>query len=258
MRSGARRRCPGRVPEAPPEAVRTLLREALAAAAGHVGEAAGKRLLAACGVRPVPGALARRPAEAIVAAERFGWPVVAKIASPDIAHKTEVGGVRLGLRSAAASEAAFAAILDDVRRNAPDARIEGVSVQPQIEGGVELLLGATRDPTFGWMLTLGLGGVWTELMSDVRHALAPVSAAEAEALLRGLKGFPLLDGHRGRPKADVAAAAEAAAALSRAALALGDAATEIEVNPLLVRPAGQGAFAADALVMLRSAAAQAA
>src|SRR5918995_163775 len=101
-----------------------------------------------------------------------------KTMPPEVgAVKTEVGGVRLGLRSAAASEAAFAAILDDVRRNAPDARIEGVSVQPQIEGGVELLLGATRDPTFGWMLTLGLGGVWTELMSDVRHALAPVSAA---------------------------------------------------------------------------------
>jgi acyl-CoA synthetase (NDP forming) len=219
----------------------------------QLGEAEGKRLLAGFGVPPVPEALARDANEAVAAAERFGWPVVAKIASPDIAHKTEIGGVRLGLRDAAALREAVAAILEGARRHAPAARIEGVLVQPEITDGIELLLGATRDPVFGWMLTVGLGGVWTELMGDVQHALAPVSAAEAEAMLRRLRGFPLLDGYRGRPCADAAAAAEAAAALSRAALALGEAAVEVEVNPLLVRPAGMGAVAADALVVFRGA-----
>jgi acyl-CoA synthetase (NDP forming) len=238
--------------EPPPEGALALLRAAREAGAAQLGEAEGKRLLAAFGIAPVPEALARTPEEAAGAAARLGWPVVAKIASPDIAHKTEVGGVRLGLRGAAALAAAFAEILDGARRHAPAARVEGVSIQPQIADGVEVLLGATRDPVFGWMLTLGLGGVWTELMGDVRHALAPISAAEAEAMLRGLRGFPLLDGHRGRPKADLAAAAEAAAALSRAVLALGDEVSELEVNPLLVRPARQGAVAADALVVLPS------
>ena len=225
----------------------------LPAGVAQLGEAEGKRLLAGFGVPAMPEALARTVEEAVAAAERFGWPVVAKIASPDIAHKTEVGGVRLNLADAAALRDAFAGILEGARHHAPQARIEGVSIQPQVADGVELLLGATRDPVFGWMITLGLGGVWTELMGDVQHALAPISAAEAEAMLRRLKGFALLDGYRGRPRADVAAAAEAAAALSRAVLALDDAATEVEVNPLLVRAAGQGALAADALVVLRGA-----
>ena len=225
----------------------------LPAGVAQLGEAEGKRLLAGFGVPAMPEALARTVEEAVAGAERFGWPVVAKIASPDIAHKTEVGGVRLNLADAAALRDAFAGILEGARHHAPQARIEGVSIQPQVADGVELLLGATRDPVFGWMITLGLGGVWTELMGDVQHALAPISAAEAEAMLRRLKGFALLDGYRGRPRADVAAAAEAAAALSRAVLALDDAATEVEVNPLLVRAAGQGALAADALVVLRGA-----
>ena len=225
----------------------------LPAGVAQLGEAEGKRLLAGFGVPAMPEALARTVEEAVASAERFGWPVVAKIASPDIAHKTEVGGVRLNLADAAALRDAFAGILEGARHHAPQARIEGVSIQPQVADGVELLLGATRDPVFGWMITLGLGGVWTELMGDVQHALAPISTAEAEAMLRRLKGFALLDGYRGRPRADVAATAEAAAALSRAVLALGDAATEVEVNPLLVRPAGQGALAADALVVLRGA-----
>jgi acyl-CoA synthetase (NDP forming) len=226
----------------------------LPAGVAQLGEAAGKRLLAGFGVPAMPEALATTAEQAVAAAERFGWPVVAKIASPDIAHKTEVGGVRLGLADAAALAEAFDAILAGARRHAPAARIEGVSIQPQVTDGVELLLGATRDPVFGWMVTLGLGGVWTELMGDVQHALAPISAAEAAAMLRRLKGYPLLDGYRGRPHADLAAAAEAAAALSRAVLALGAAATEVEVNPLLVRPAGRGAVAADALVVLAGAA----
>jgi len=100
------------------------------------------------------------------------------------------------------------------------------------------------------MMTLGLGGVWTELMGDVRHALAPLTPEEAEAMLRELEGFPPLNGYRGQPRMDVAAAADAAAALSRAVAALGNAATEVEVNPLLVHPTGKGALAADALVVL--------
>lgn len=232
-----------------PEAARSLL--AAARGAGLLDEAAGKRLLSAVGIPPVPEVLATTAEAAVAAAEHLGWPVVAKISSPDIAHKTELGGVRLDLADAAAVREAFAAILASVASRAPGARIEGISIQPQIRGGVELLLGATRDAAFGWMITVGLGGVWTELMGDVRHALAPVTAEEAEALLRRLKGFSLLDGYRRAPRMDVAAAARAVAALSEAAVALDAEMTEIEINPLLVRAEGQGAVAADALVVLQ-------
>ena len=129
--------------------------------------------------------------------------------------------------------------------------IEGVTLEPMLAGGVEILAGVTRDAVFGWMLTVGLGGVWTELMKDACHALLPVSAADAEAMLRSLKGFKLLDGYRGAPKADVSAAARAIAALGEAVLAGGERLREVEVNPLLVLPAGKGAVAVDALVLLK-------
>ncbi len=132
----------------------------------------------------------------------------------------------------------------------PNLRIEGVSVEPMLSGGVELLAGLTRDPVFGWMLTVGLGGVWTELMGDVRHQLLPVDAAAAESLLRQLKGFRLLDGYRGAPKADVSAAARAISALCSAVAAGGPRLREVEINPLLVLPQTRGAVAVDALVLL--------
>jgi succinyl-CoA synthetase beta subunit len=142
---------------------------------------------------------------------------------------------------------------DDLLRKAsalPGVRIEGVTVEPMLSGGVEILVGVTRDPVFGWMLTVGLGGVWTELMRDVRHQLLPVDAAAAQSLLQQLKGFRLLDGYRGAPKADVPAAARAIAALCDAVLVGGPRLREVEINPLLVMPQGQGAVAIDALVLL--------
>jgi acyl-CoA synthetase (NDP forming) len=229
--------------------------EPLDAAAAALLDGAGAQLTEAAAVQvlglPAPAAvLARTRPEAMEAAERIGFPVVAKVASAEIAHKTEVGGVRLDLADAAAVGAAFDAILVNAARLAPGARVEGVLVQRQVKGGVELLLGGTRDPVFGWLLTVGLGGVWVELMGDAAHALAPVSEDEALALLRRLRGFPLLDGHRGRPRADQGAAARAIAAFSRRLAALPARVREAEVNPLLVLPAGEGAVAADALLLL--------
>jgi succinyl-CoA synthetase beta subunit len=156
------------------------------------------------------------------------------------------------LRSADDVAGAFDAVMEKAR--AMGVRIEGVTLEPMLTGGVELLIGVTRDPVFGWMLTVGLGGVWTELMKDVRHRLLPVDAVGAEAMLRELKGFALLDGFRGAPKADVAAAAQAIAALCCAVLAGGARLREVEVNPLLVLPQGRGALALDALVLLNSTA----
>ena len=216
-----------------------------------LSETEAKDALARFGVPVVHDALVHTGAEAREAAETIGYPLVAKLVSPDVAHKTEHGLIRLNLTSATATVEAFDAMMAKAQ-SMPSVRIEGVTLEPMLAGGVEILAGVTRDPVFGWMLTVGLGGVWTELMKDVKHRLLPVDAAGAEAMLRDLKGFKLLDGYRGAPKADVAAAAKAIAALGEAVLAGGDALREVEINPLLVMPEGRGAVAVDALVLLNA------
>ena len=214
-----------------------------------LSETEGKDALAAFGVPVVHDALVHSANEAREAADKMGYPLVAKLVSPDVAHKTEHGLIRLGLKDAEAVVEAYKTMTAKAR-SMPGVHIEGVTLEPMLAGGVEILAGVTRDPVFGWMLTVGLGGVWTELMKDVQHRLLPVDAAGAEQMLRGLKGFKLLDGYRGAPKADVAGAARAIAALGEAVLAGGDRLREVEINPLLVMPDGRGAVAVDALVLL--------
>lgn len=213
-----------------------------------LSETEGKEALAAFGLPVVHDALVQTAAEARAAAETVGFPLVIKLVSPDVAHKTEHGLIRLGIKDADAAVEAFEAMMAKAR--SMEVHIEGVTLEPMLQGGVEILAGVTRDPVFGWMLTVGLGGVWTELMKDACHSLLPVDVAGAEAMLRSLKGFKLLDGYRGAPKADVASAAQAIAALGEAVLAGGDRLREVEVNPLLVLPEGRGAVAVDALVLL--------
>ena len=215
-----------------------------------LSETEGKAALARFGVPVVQDALVHSVEQARSEATRIGFPLVAKLVSPDVAHKTEHGLIRLGLDSADAVAEAFKAMM--TKAEAMGVHIEGVTLEPMLAGGVEILAGVTRDPVFGWMLTIGLGGVWTELMKDACHALLPVDAAGAEAMLRSLKGFRLLEGYRGAPRADIAAAARAIAALGEAVLAGGEALREVEINPLLVLPEGRGAVAVDALVLLET------
>ncbi|HYP71278.1 MAG TPA: acetate--CoA ligase family protein, partial [Variovorax sp.] len=235
---------------------------ALRAAMPRTGEAAQlparlnehetKALLARHGVATLPEHACADAASAVRAAEQLGYPVAVKILSADIAHKTEAGGVRLNIADAHALRTACDQVLDAARRYAPQARIDGVLVQPMAKAGVaELIAGVTHDPVFGPTLTLGLGGVLTELYRDASHRLLPVDAAMANEMLRSLKAWPLLDGFRGRPLADVASVCANVAALSAAANALGEQAQEIEINPLHVRAAGEGAVALDALVITR-------
>ena len=209
-------------------------------------EAEAKALFAKVGV---PTAEDRRCATAEAAAEAataMGFPVVLKLDSPDIAHKTEVGGVKLNLGSAAAVQAAFAEIMASAKQHAPSARLDGVLVQRMAQKGVEIILGGRRDPQFGPMLLVGTGGVQAELWRDVALDLAPVSPARAEEMLRSLQGFPLLDGFRGAPKADVAALAQAVAAFSQFLAAAGEKVEEAEVNPVIAGP--WGCLAVDGLV----------
>ena len=160
------------------------------------------------------------------------------------------GGVRLHLGDDAAVQAACADVLRSVAERQPQARVAGVLVQKQEAAGTELLVGVRRDPVFGLVMTLGLGGVWTELFGDVVHAPLPVTDSMAPTLLRRLKGWPLLDGFRGAAPVDLTALAQAIARLSDAARALADDLDELEINPLIAR--ADGVVAVDALLRLRS------
>ena len=227
--------------------------QATLAGTGALTEHAAKALLAACGVAIAPSRLVSERDGLGEAAASLGFPLAAKIQSAAIPHKTEAGGVRLGIADAATLEAAF----DDIRhaavRYAPDAGIEGVLLEPMAERGVEMIVGVVRDPTFGPVVTVGAGGVTTELFQDIAYALAPLDEDEAAALIRTLRSAPLLEGFRGTPPADLAALAGLVSLVSRLADAGRNSISELELNPVIVHPEGRGCTVADALLVLSPA-----
>ena len=208
------------------------------------------KLLQDYGVPLAPSVLAQSAGEAAQAAEKLGYPCVLKVASVDIPHKTEFGALRLGLDSRIAVERAYEEMLTNVRRQKPDAKIEGVLVQKQIKG-VECLLGTSRDDQIGPTLVMGLGGVFVEILADVQIRIPPISSAEARRALESLKGAKIFSGARGAPPVDIDALADMAARLSWLAFDYGDEIAEFDLNPVVVLPKGQGAFAVDALLVAR-------
>ena len=203
--------------------------------------------LASRGVPVIPARIATTRGEAVDFAAALRAPVALKIASPDIAHKTEVGGVRLDLQGDAAVGAAFDDMLAGVRQARPDARLDGVLVSPMRSGGLEILVGTVRDPQWGLTLAVGLGGVWVEALADTQLHVLPVSPQEAKAMLGRLRAAKLLQGFRGSPPVDLDQLAAVIAAIGDAALALGDSLAALEVNPLWVR--GDEIEALDALAV---------
>jgi acyl-CoA synthetase (NDP forming) len=217
-----------------------------AAAAGPWSEVGARRLLAEAGVPVVPGGLARSADEAVEIAFRVGLPVALKICSAQITHKSDIGGVVLGLGSEAEVRAGY----EKVRaagQAVPEATVDGVLVTPMRTGGTELLAGVTVDPAFGPVLAVGLGGIWVEVLNDTSLRLLPVDAAEVRRMLGELRGLPLLQGARGTAPASLDAVAGAIAALGEAALALDGTLRALEVNPLWVN--GDQVEALDVLVI---------
>ena len=194
-------------------------------------------LLTAYGIRCAPLCAARNPEEAAVVADALGYPVAMKVLSPDISHKSDVGGVALGLRDGAAVRGAAAAMLERVAAARPAARLDGLSLQPMVTGGKEMLVGVARDAQFGPLLMVGMGGLYVEVLGDTAARLAPVSVAEASVMLGELRMAALLDGIRGERPADRGALARAVAALGRLGADLPELA-EIEINPLMAGPDG--------------------
>jgi acetate---CoA ligase (ADP-forming) len=173
------------------------------------------------------------------------------VQSPDLPHKTEVGGVHLGLSDREAVADAYRAIIAAARRHCPDARIEGVLVQKMAPLGHELVVGMVNDPTFGPVMMVGWGGTTVELMGDAAHRLAPVDAGEAREMIASLRSARLLEGFRGAPPIDIGPLAELVARLSAAAVAYRDRISEMEFNPVILHADGSGLTIADALIALK-------
>ncbi len=204
-------------------------------------------VLSAFGLPLAAGAVAHTPDEAAALASVVGFPVAAKLASRKIQHKTEMGGVRLGLANEQAVRKAFHDIVTRARQFVPAASIEGVLIQPMIAGGVETMLGVTEDPLFGALVAFGLGGVHVEVLGDVRFRVAPLTDRDADELLHEIRGFPLLQGYRGHPPADVEALRELLLRISRLAEEVPEVG-ELDLNPVIALPPGNGCRIVDARI----------
>ncbi len=250
----AARRAAGRTPAAVPpvdEARRTQARALLAevqdAGLGVLDEFRAKKLLALYGVPVVQEAVAQDPDQAAAEAARLGFPVAVKLLADDVAHKSELGGVLLGLSSA--DEVSVAA--KDMLARLPREVAEGARllVQPMVAPGLEMLLGLKRDEAFGPVLVMGLGGTWTEVLEDVQLRLPPVTADDVADALGRLRSARLLGTFRGAPERDQEAVVAAVQSLAQLALEVGDEIAELDINPLIVGARGDGACAVDAVVV---------
>lgn len=216
--------------------------------AGAQPEWLGKRVLAAAGIRVPAGDLARTLDDALAVAARVGYPVALKAQAAALTHKTEAGGVALNLADASALSAAWETMMRDVARAAPDVVLDGGLVERMSPRDLELMAGAKRDPAWGTVLVLGLGGIWVEALGDVQ--ILPVDAGEAEIVeaLRRLRSTKLLHGFRGAPPADVDAVVHTVLALGRLMRTVPEI-SEIDINPLMVHARGEGVTALDALIV---------
>ncbi len=241
----------GRHPRSPPtgESLVRSLREA----GPVISEHDAKALLSAYGIGVPAGGLAADAGEAVRIASALDGPVAMKVQSEDLPHKTESGGIALGVEGKAAVREAFGRIMENARAFAPDVTIEGVRVERMAGAGVEVIVGVSRDPDFGPMLAVGIGGVFVELLDDVVLSPVPVDAAEAREMLRGLRGRRLLDGVRGAPLADVDALVALLVAVSEFAVSAGGALEALDLNPVIVHPGGQGVSVADAGIVTAAA-----
>lgn len=218
--------------------------------AGRCSEAQTKTLLQRYGMRRLDEALVGSEDEAVARARAIGFPVVLKVCAADLMHKTEAGAVALNLRDDAAVRVAYRRILEGALRYSPGLAVEGVLVSPMAGDGIEVIVGARRDPVFGPVVMVGSGGIYTELLHDAAIGVLPLAPGEAHALIRSLRIHPLLAGARGKPPADVDALADCVEAVATLMLEHPEV-SEIEINPLRVFERGRGAIPLDALMVVR-------
>lgn len=204
-----------------------------------------KEVLARYGIPVTKGALAGDPRQAVDRARAMGFPLVMKISSREISHKSDIGGVLLNIKSEKEVVEAYTTLLENARRHAPTAKIEGVLVQQMVPSGLEAIIGAKKDPQFGHALMFGLGGIFVEICGDVSFRVAPISREEAIEMIAEIKGYPILRGIRGEKPYDINAIS--GILIKTGELVEKENILELDINPLIVYE--QGAIAADARAM---------
>ncbi|MBC8320727.1 MAG: acetate--CoA ligase family protein [Bacteroidetes bacterium] len=209
----------------------------------------GKELLDLYGIRITNEDVAISKENAVDIAQEIGYPVVMKIDSPDILHKTEAGGLKLNIQTDKAVEEVYDEIMENARNYNPNAQLSGVLIQEMVKGGTEVIVGLNNDPQFGPTIMFGLGGIFVEILKDVSLRVAPVNYEEAIKMIQEIKGFKILEGARGQSKYDINAIADVLVKVSRMAIELEDVVAELDINPLIVMPEGQGIRVADALII---------
>jgi acyl-CoA synthetase (NDP forming) len=224
--------------------VRTRIESARGARRTFITEEGASAIARAYGLPTPAGGLARDLAAARQLAARIGYPVALKIASPDILHKSDIGGIRLGVVGEDELTAAYEQVIGAARDRMPDADVWGVTVQQMVPAGREIIVGIDRDPQFGPLLMFGLGGVYVEVLHDVVFRLCPVSPEEAREMISEIRAFGLLRGARGQAPADIEAIVDVLVRVSALAVDFPDI-TELDINPLIVMDRGGGAVAAD-------------
>jgi acetate---CoA ligase (ADP-forming) subunit beta len=228
----------------------TVLGQARAEGRTLLNEVEAKQILRDAGIPATAATLATSREQAQQQAEAMGYPVVLKVVSPDIAHKSDVGGVKLGLTDANAVAAAFDEIMANAKKAEPNARINGVSVQEMAKQGTEVIVGMTTDPQFGPVMMFGLGGIMVEVLKDVAFRLVPLTNKDAAQMIGEIKGKPILDGVRGGPAADMAALQSTMVKVSELVQKHPEI-RELDLNPVFAYP--DGALAVDARIVVSEA-----
>jgi acetate---CoA ligase (ADP-forming) subunit beta len=212
-------------------------------------EVESKELLGQAGINVITTRLAASRSEAVIISRQIGFPVVLKITSPDIVHKSDAGGVRLGLATVKQVEQSYDEILRDIRQKYPRAMVKGVSVQKMAHPGTEVIIGVKKDKQFGPVLIFGLGGIWVEVLQDVSLRVTPVTRRDAGEMIKEIKGYRMLTGYRNQPPADISKLEDMLLAVSEFA-AQYPMVSELDLNPVIAN--GDGAAAVDARVVLEN------
>jgi len=214
-----------------------------------LNEIESKRLLHEAGIPVIPTRLARTQREAVAFSREINLPIALKIVSPDISHKSDIGGVKLNLTSISQVSRAYRDIINSTRNSLPSARIEGVSVQKMAEPGIELIIGVARDPQFGLAMMFGIGGILVEILKDVSFRLIPISKLDAEEMISEIKGYSLLKGYRGYKPVNLVLLQEIMIKVSDFAVSH-PRLEELDINPLIA--SGDSLLAVDARIILGS------
>jgi acetate---CoA ligase (ADP-forming) len=232
------------------ERVRALFQRVRDAGRVELGELEAREVMEAYGMRLPQSRLAQSPEEAAQIASEIGFPVVMKISSPDILHKSDIGGVKVGVQDPAQARDTYELIEYRARKYSPGATIWGVLVQEQVRKGREILVGVSRDPQFGPLIAFGMGGIYVEVLKDVAFRIAPVTRQAAAEQVRSIRTFPLLQGVRGEPQADIAVAEEVILRISQLVSDFPEI-VEMDINPLVLYNQGEGGIVVDARIILQ-------